>query len=297
MNRIKVLALLLAIVMLTGCEFIISSFNWDDYKYGFEEDFEKSAEGITALELGILNGSVTVSSVDTNTISIELEERIKATDEERAKEIADSVDLKLDRRGDTLVIGLEYEDERLFKRHYAAKIQITLPATIALNLSSTNGTLAAKWMSAGVKAHTTNGSVVVEKCEGEIILETTNGSVKALDATGPVSADTTNGSITITGQAPVRASSTNGGVNVSITSELNGDVSISTTNGGVSLTMLSGSSFRLDAETNNGSISNDFPGSFETNKRRTEMSGNTPGAKHQVKLRTSNGGIKIRQGN
>ena len=93
----------------------------------------------------------------------------------------------------------------------------------------------------GVKAfaRSTNGSIAVSGLTSEVDASTTNGDVNVRTSGGVVNATTTNGSVTaslgsVSGDAPMRFTSTNGSVTVYAPPSLSADLEMSTTNGGVS---------------------------------------------------------------
>lgn len=93
----------------------------------------------------------------------------------------------------------------------------------------------------GVKAfaRSTNGSIAVAGLTSEVDAATTNGDVNVRTSGGVVNANTTNGSVTATlgsvsGDAPMRFTTTNGSVTVYAPPSLSADLEMSTTNGGLS---------------------------------------------------------------
>ncbi len=92
----------------------------------------------------------------------------------------------------------------------------------------------------GVKtfARSTNGNVDVQGVTSEVDASSTNGNVNVRTSGGLVNATTTNGSVTaslgsLTGDQPMRFSTTNGSVTVFAPPSLNAEIEMSTTNGGV----------------------------------------------------------------
>ncbi len=93
----------------------------------------------------------------------------------------------------------------------------------------------------GVKAfaRSTNGSIAVSGLTSEVDAATTNGDVNVRTSGGIVNANTTNGSVTaslgsLSGDAPMRFTTTNGSVTVYAPPSLSADLEMSTTNGGLS---------------------------------------------------------------
>lgn len=286
---------LLAVALLPGCMIDFSSFNWDDFKYSYDEQHSFSAETIQAIDVSIYNGAITVVTGDTDTITLEVEERIKARSEEQAEEIADAVSIRGTETGGTLLVEVDYGGDQKLKKRYAVKMLITMPEELATSLRSTNGALSVDGVAANVEAKTTNGSIKAANCWGDVVLRSTNGAIKALNISGSVDAQSTNGSLEIEGTSQVLGRTTNGGIRAEVRGFLDGDIRLSTTNGAISFSLPAGSHFELDASTTNGSISHDFGSGIEMDKRRKNAHGTVGEGGPRVRISTTNGGIKIRK--
>ena len=127
----------------------------------------------------------------------------------------------------------------------SVKLVITVPPTVELNVTTTNGSIrAAGFQSEIIAANSTNGNVNVslDAQPASMSLETTNGNIAAT-ASGTVPA----------GQLNVTAKSTNGDVNVSV-KQAPTMLSLATVNG-VIQAMVPPGSYRLTTHTVFGSVS------------------------------------------
>ncbi len=128
-------------------------------------------------------------------------------------------------------------------------------------------------------------------------LTSVNGGISARNVDGDVQATTTNGGITMRElSGDVRGSSTNGGINVHLTGRIRdgAGVDLRTTNGGVQVTLPASYGANLQASTVNGGINSEIPLSVQGRIGRSvnaEINGGGP----TVRLRTTNGGIRIRR--
>lgn len=128
-------------------------------------------------------------------------------------------------------------------------------------------------------------------------LETTNGGLDVRGAGAEVVGRTTNGGIAIEGGAgPVTAHTTNGGITVRLTDLAStGDFDLSTTNGGVSLSVPSSLGAEVDMSTTNGGVSTDFPvtvqGRIDPKRLRVTLGDGS----RRVRMRTTNGGVSLRR--
>lgn len=167
-----------------------------------------------------------------------------------------------------------------------------------VRLSTTNGAIRLSRVNGDTDAETTNGNVELSSAEGFIKARTTNGTVRADEVRGSIQASTTNGGIearvTEAGMPhPMRFSSTNGGIRITMGSLKSSDVRASTTNGSIVLRLPASASIRVQAHTVTSTVSTDFEMTRkgEVSKRRLEGTIGPGGP--LVQLSTTNGAIKI----
>ena len=115
--------------------------------------------------------------------------------------------------------------------------------------------------------------------EGQIEFTTTNGGVRLTNVNGDV-----------------RGRTTNGGVDI----ELDGatwqgeGLDVQTSNGGVRISVPEHYSARLEASTTNGGLNSDFPVMTRgLGRRPREIEATLGGGGAPIRVRTSNGGVKI----
>jgi len=132
----------------------------------------------------------------------------------------------------------------------------------------------------------------------ELDLETLNGSIRVSGVNGSVSARTTNGGVRLADvDGPVRVRSTNGSVEAGFRdgSTLRYPSDFRTTNGSVTVSLPAGLSAQLEASTTNGSIHTDFPVTVRGRIGRS-LSAVLGDGGPELRLRTTNGSIRLRQG-
>lgn len=129
-------------------------------------------------------------------------------------------------------------------------------------------------------------------------LNTTNGGISITDVEGKLEFQTVNGGVKLSGLAgEVRGRTNNGGVDV----ELDGatwrgeGLDVQTNNGGVRLRIPENYSARLESGTVNGGFSIDLPGVVQggQGRRDREVTADLGGGGPLIRVRTSNGGVKI----
>lgn len=134
----------------------------------------------------------------------------------------------------------------------------------------------------------------------DLQLRTVNGGIRASDLQGRLTAETVNGGISLSAvNGAIKGKAVNGGISVDLGgARWEGEgLEVETVNGGVSLTMPDSYQASLQAETVNGGLHSDFPGAAVEGKaggpRRMDLK--TGGGGAAVKVRTVNGGVRIRR--
>lgn len=123
---------------------------------------------------------------------------------------------------------------------------------------------------------------------------TTNGNVLCRELNSVVEAATTNGNVEVSTSEWASATTTNGGIHVSIgNAKWNGELEVKTTNGSVDVTLPASAEFKLDAATTNGGIHTDFPITVQGSFNSKELSGTVGGGGRELKVVTTNGTIKL----
>jgi hypothetical protein len=123
---------------------------------------------------------------------------------------------------------------------------------------------------------------------------TTNGNVLGRNLASVVEAATTNGNVEVSTSQWAAATTTNGGIRLSMGSaKWNGELQVKSTNGSVDVTLPASAEFKLDAVTTNGGIHTDFPITVQGSFSSKELSGTVGGGGRELKVATTNGTIKL----
>lgn len=128
-----------------------------------------------------------------------------------------------------------------------------------------------------------------------LVVSNTNGSVRLDGINGVHELETTNGKIEVSRSAgSVEASTTNGAIAVELLSVAAGKpMRLSTTNGRIEMTVPRNAAVDVDASTTNGTIRSDLPVAT-TRAGGRSLRGTINGGGTPLRLRTTNGGISIR---
>jgi len=144
-----------------------------------------------------------------------------------------------------------------------AKVEydITVPRSMSLDVDTTNGAIEVNGVSGMLKVETTNGHIRLDRCAGNVNASTTNGRVTA----ELLSVDRTRSN------------------------------RLTTTNGKIVLTVPSSLAAEIDASTTNGSIDSEIAVTTHSVGRHS-LRGTINGGGAELRLRTTNGSIEIRNG-
>ena len=207
------------------------------------------------LEVSGTNGGITVEGESRGDVRILAKIVATAETEQRAKAIADAVQLK------PTLEQVQADGPRNLQNREGWSVSYRISVPRALNLS----------------LKTSNGGITVREVESQVTFRTSNGGVKLIGVSGDV-----------------RGQTSNGGVDIDLdgTAWIGEGLDIETSNGGVKLALPENYSARLEARTENGGVNSDYPGVVQSRSGRDVNvqlgSGGAP-----IKIRTSNGGVRV----
>jgi DUF4097 and DUF4098 domain-containing protein YvlB len=220
-----------------------------------------------AVTLSNVNGSVTVTAWDQPRVRVVAVKKVEA-DRDEVQEVLKALRVELQprdggldintrypKRGDHSILGWLFGDDIEAQVRY----ELTVPRTMKLDLESVNGAIYVDGVNGAHEVETTNGSIEMTRCAGSIDASTTNGAI---------SAELT----TVAKGQPLRFSTTNGRIEVTLPPTLAVDV---------------------DAGTTNGAIKTDLP-IATTRFERNSLKGTINGGGTPLRMRTTNGGISIK---
>ena len=239
------------------------------------------------VRLGNVNGGVTFEAWDRNEVHIEAEKQVRAGSSDQARKLMSQIkidvvpgpsglriDTHMPKRGEGGFLADLFNGGEV---NMGVSYRIQVPRHVALDVVNSNGALQVTGTLGNTRLKTTNGRLTVTEVSGDMTLETNNGAVSVVRSAGSL-----------------RAETTNGGINAELRHLSGGDLSLETSNGGVSVHLPRDARFTIDAETSNGGIRSDFP--VEGGKPgRHSLQGTVNGGGAKLHIRTSNGGVHIRE--
>ena len=148
-----------------------------------------------------------------------------------------------------------------------------------LKIETSGGKIDIQGGSGNVDAQTSGGSIVVRNFGGDAKVETSGGSLRFENVRGELRGETSGGSIAATVPSPVP-----------------GDVRLETSAGRIEVHLPPDAALNVDAESSMGRVTSDFPVTVQGKQDRDRLRGTINGGGKLLVLRTSAGGIALRQG-
>jgi hypothetical protein len=202
----------------------------------------------------VANGSITVSGSGRSDVRLRARVVGLAPTLDEARQLAAAV--VIDSAGGRVVATGPRGDR---DRSWSVSFRAEVPTAQAVDLETSNGAIAIASLRSRVRASTSNGSLRLTDASGDVDVSTSNGSI-AIQLSG----STWEG-------AGLRATTSNGSLQMEVPATYNA---------------------RLRAGTNNGSISTDFPLAVQ-GRRRSDVDAVLGQGGPTLDLRTSNGSIRV----
>ena len=239
------------------------------------------------VRLNNVNGGVTVEAWDRNEVHIEAEKQVRAGSSDAARKLMSQIKIDVVPGASGLRIDTHVPKSEggsflgdLFNGGSVSvgeSYKLHVPRQVALDVVNSNGGLDVSGTQGKAHLKTTNGGLTLREVAGTMDLKSTNGGISVIRSSGTL-----------------KAATTNGGINAELTRLAAGDLSFETSNGGVSIRLPRDARFSIDAETSNGGVQSDFPVEGGKPGKRS-LQGTVNGGGSLLYIRTSNGGVHIRE--
>jgi DUF4097 and DUF4098 domain-containing protein YvlB len=306
----RILPVVAVAVLLTGCDEIGDwGGNSDRYKEDFQQKQALKSGGRLSIEN--MNGSIEISGWDRDEVDIvgtkyaSTEEALKGIRIDVAGS-GDSVRIRtVPPSGHRGGMGARYvirvprrtELDRIISSN--GRIQID-DVEGAARLRTSNGSIKAIRTQGAYEIETSNGAVDLDGHNGPAVVRTSNGQVHAENVRGHLDATTSNGSITarLTDPEPgrpLKLSSSNGSINLTLETLRNNDIVASTSNSSITVRMPATVGAQLKARTSNSSINTDFDVNVRGTISKNQLEGAINGGGSVLDLSTSNGAIRVQR--
>jgi len=167
--------------------FDIEDWDFPDSRPTFEftEEVSQPVGDNTALEVVNKFGSVAVFAHSLPTIKVKLQERVRAEDEGRGREISNQLNVVIDRkdRGFSLSTNRESLPDE-WRRGLETHLSVWVPKSMAVTLSNEHGQVSLEGISGNHFIKNAHGSVTIRNVDGSLRVENRHGPVNVSAITG-----------------------------------------------------------------------------------------------------------------
>lgn len=164
----------------------------------------------------------------------------------------------------------------------------------ASKLKTSGGAIRVASAAAPIEVATSGGSIHIGDTTASVEAKTSGGSIRLGSIGGDIVAKTSGGSIEIEGNAGrIEATTSGGSIDAKITGPLKSDSRLSTSGGHVWVAIAPGIGVEIDAKSS-GRVESDVPVTIQGSVSRTSLRGQIGTGGPSLVLRSSGGGIRIR---
>ena len=164
-----------------------------------EERSQPVSKKVKSLELSNLYGSVEVNTHNAEEIRVKLEKRVKSKDENKAKETADLVKLRIEPKGTGYIISTNREElDELKKEGLKTNLSVWVPKSMALTLSNMYGPITVDKVAGNHKLTNGYGDVTMREVDGSVRVENKYGAVNLSGISGDCDIESKEGTIDLT---------------------------------------------------------------------------------------------------
>lgn len=161
---------------------------------------------------------------------------------------------------------------------------------------TSGGSITAERIRDHASLRTSGGSITVEDVDGTVEAHTSGGSIRVADARGEVEAHTSGGGIRLTGiTGAVEAHTSGGSIEAEVVGQPGRPMSLETSGGSVSLVLDRDVRADVEARASGGRVRVDLPLTVRGEIKRDYVAGTLNGGGPLITLRSSGGGVSIRE--
>ncbi|NUO79591.1 DUF4097 family beta strand repeat protein [candidate division KSB1 bacterium] len=280
-------------------------------------------------------GAVEVQSWPKDEMKIEVTKWVEGRHRRSAKELFEDYEISYSQTARGVSIIAEMRGMSSWRRSndgLQVEFRITVPQRYNLDLNTSGGSIGvddligeARVKTSGgsltlgriegpVNAKTSGGGIELRRCKGDLLAHTSGGGIDVGDVDGEVDVETSGGSISVNGASGnLRAHTSGGGLSLSnlrgnvdastsggsIEAELLAPISapceLSTSGGGILVYVSKDFKADLDARCSGGDVHCDMPITVQGAIGEGKLAGKINGGGPLLTLRTSGGGIELRQ--
>ncbi|MEW6237701.1 MAG: DUF4097 family beta strand repeat-containing protein [Candidatus Omnitrophota bacterium] len=247
-------------------------------RFADQQEWTLDRDGASFLSAETSNGSICLTPSPDNRIVVKAWKEVRARRSSTAEDFARKVDIRVERNG---------REIRIYKAHPKIPQGVNLSVRYEIQTPP----------EFDAKLDTSNGAVHIAGLHGDMDIDTSNGKVELEGVVGRVRVCTSNGAIVLRAERldeESELSSSNGSIEADIYS-LCARLGLSTSNGSIHVKLPLDFNGKLDAVTSNGSVGCDFPITVKTAGRSKLIGILGDGRGPEIRLRSSNGGIRLKK--
>ena len=228
------------------------------------------------VEVKTRNGSIESDVWDDDSIHVVYEKWATGSDEQDAEDNLKDIEVRVEENAASGVLSIDVNMPNRPGTDYGCNVTLSLPASLFLELDSSNGAITVQNSQNGMDCSTSNGAITIEDTAGDAKLKTSNGKITVGNHNGELDGKTSNGEI-----------------DADIVLPKGGNCFLKTSNGKITLSLPDDTSAMVEASTSNGGIEvEDLTITIITMEKK-EFEGKMGEGEGNIEIETSNGAILI----
>lgn len=271
---------------------LLSGIPWSERaSQEIELRFDAPAAGV--VELHNANGKTRVIGEDRDDIALCGQKNARAESEEAADRLLSEIRIRSEEIAG--ILELEAEIPRKWNRHGSIDLELRVPRSTAIHITSANGKVCLQGLRHGATARSSNGSIRLNDIVGDIDITTANAKVCCTCTCGKLVARSSNGKIELEDHSgALDATTSNGLIHATLSALGHDGVTLATSNGRIVLELPENPDAEVDIRVDNGVIRSELALGNEVREGNGRLRGRLGAGQCPIKLRTSNGTISIR---
>lgn len=294
---VAILALLLAAILLTGCEEedVMNILGAGSITATETTRYFVAVDAPLTIELMSSNGALALrGEPGIQTATLVVTRRSRGESLEEAEDRLRRIDIHVSPANGRLEAWYKSSEQDADVRRFSGvEFELTVPQNSDVNAKTSNGDIDVTSVYGRLSLDTSNGRIEVFDGRGTLNADTSNGRIQVVQFEGDIRADTSNGAIWIERVVgSVDADTSNGSISFTGMPSPGSSHRLDTSNGSVDVRIPIGASIHFDAHTSSGSIRSSLPliGDTEGDDWSADLN---PPTDTRFDLSTSNGSIRI----
>ena len=248
-------SLVLVLLACTSC-IVINAGDWDGARYEKEVELSAPLAAGSSFSAETGDGSIKVQGIETSDCKMLAKIVAHARTEERAQELAEQVEVRLESTGAGLKVVTE-GPRTMGNTWYTVSLEVKVPVQTGLVLGTDDGSVHIAGITGDVDARTSDGSIEAETIKGNAKLRTSDGSITGtrLEA-GTLDLHTNDGGIKISDASAKSCTAKAADGNITLTDVRADSIAADTGDGAIRCQRVAAD--RMDCHTSDGSIHIDY---------------------------------------